>query len=166
MVSRRRANLRCCGRPLISNGLLDRVDALCFAAHVQLFDARVVVFDHEAARARFLPLYNGAATPQDGQAEIEQKLAALPWPAEVVVLGMGGDGHTASLFPRSPALLADLESMNGKPEMRRMVRINAGPHQGRHLDPVPSDDSRRVGDHARCRQDGTFAVLSGGLSGR
>lgn len=55
-----------------------------------------------AAQARFEPLYNGAPTPQAGVAEVEVRLAGLPWPADVAVMGMGGDGHTASWFPGCP----------------------------------------------------------------
>ena len=62
-----------------------------------------------AAAARFVPLYADAATPE---AALDAALPAVrdALPLTVLLLGMGADMHTASLFPGADGLDAALAS--------------------------------------------------------
>ena len=97
---------------------------------------------NKAAAATFIGMKNAAVTAGEGEAECEQRLQNVPRPFDVLILGMGGDGHTASLFPGAKKLTAATDMQSGRTCMG-LAPLTA-PHERMSLTLPAILDSRHI----------------------
>lgn len=115
-----------------------------------------------AAAANFIPLVTEDSHPRDAVAHVSHSLADLGT-VDVMILGMGGDGHFASLFPGSETLKPGLDLHSGNtliavdppvaPHARMSMtlpRIFDTRHLLVHL---VGGDKRAIWDKARAERD-------------
>ena len=122
---------------------------------------RTHLLQGKASEANFYTLKTEADDANEGVEALTQQLESIQTPFDVLILGMGEDGHTASLFPCSEQIDAGLNLDSGQSYLA--VQPTTAPNQRISLTLPALLDSRYVFLHLT--GESKHKVLQTALSG-
>ncbi|MFK8049884.1 MAG: 6-phosphogluconolactonase [Halioglobus sp.] len=132
-----------------------------------------LVREHLAQNAALETLVVGLKTDhqraEDGLREAQQRISLLTKPFTAVILGMGGDGHTASWFPKADNLKTLLDPENTDevaitdpvtaPHKRATLTLSAVLNSREVIVHITGDEKRAVFESAQDRGHPIAAIL-------
>lgn len=136
---------------------------------------KATLLHNKAAPAKFIAMKTAHATASLGQNVCEERYRQLARPFDLAILGMGLDGHTASLFPQAQGLAEALDinrkqlcvAIKAKPSevtgefTERMSLSVYGLLQSRQLHLlITGEEKLAVYQQAKARQDSLLTPIS------